>query len=151
MSKILFYRPTEPYFELSNFYLREQKSKWLGRKSICLENLYQAAKFYPEHPELVDMMINAKSPEEAFDLGRKYRNFVRADWFKINVDVMKSMLEDKFCDNEDMKKLLLGTGDRVLVENSPRDEFWGCGKNGNGKNKLGELLMEVRNELKKTL
>lgn len=30
--------------------------------------------------------------------------------------------------------------------NSPRDDFWGIGKNGNGKNMLGILLMEIRFE-----
>ena len=145
--KILFYRPTEPYFELSNFYLCEQNSSMLGRKSICLENLYQAIKFHPEHPELVEMMINVKTPEIAFKLSKKYDSFIRKDWRDINVAAMKQLLRDKFSGNEDLKKLLLGTGNSILVENSPRDDFWGCGKNGDGKNKLGELLMEIRAEL----
>ena len=44
----------------------------------------------------------------------------------------------------DIRTLLLDTGDEVIVENAPRDYYWGCGADGSGKNRLGEILMEVR-------
>jgi ribA/ribD-fused uncharacterized protein len=46
------------------------------------------------------------------------------------------------------KLILLGTGKKELVENSPFDKYWGIGANGKGKNRLGMLLVQLRNELK---
>ncbi len=63
----------------------------------------------------------------------------------------------KFTQNEKLKKVLLDTGERVLVETSPNDRIWGVGFNteqapGNedrwGENKLGKALMRVREQLK---
>jgi ribA/ribD-fused uncharacterized protein len=48
-----------------------------------------------------------------------------------------------------LKTLLLSTGERPLVEDSPYDRYWGAGKDGRGKNRLGALLMELRDELRK--
>ena len=61
---------------------------------------------------------------------------------------MKELLMAKFSQNEDLKKKLLDTGDATLIEgNTWGDKYWGVCK-GVGKNRLGELLMEVREELK---
>lgn len=54
---------------------------------------------------------------------------------------------EKFKYNK-MKQLLLNTGESELIEDSPYDYYWGIGKNGTGKNRLGILLMQVREELK---
>jgi hypothetical protein len=35
-----------------------------------------------------------------------------------------------------------------LVEASPFDAYWGCGRSGKGKNRLGQLLMQVRAKLR---
>ena len=48
----------------------------------------------------------------------------------------------------DLRRQLLETGDEELVEKAPRDYFWGCGASGSGKNMLGQILMEVRSELR---
>ena len=65
----------------------------------------------------------------------------------------------KFESDPAMKEFLLGTGDRVLVEASPRDRIWGIGMGANnenaenpnlwrGKNLLGFALMEVRERIR---
>jgi len=63
---------------------------------------------------------------------------------------MKRVLRAKFTQHEDLKQLLLSTGTARLVESATVDNavnrLWGE-VNGVGKNKLGELLMEVRSEL----
>ncbi len=62
---------------------------------------------------------------------------------------MKRVLQAKFTQHEDLKQLLLSTGTARLVESATVDNavnrLWGE-VNGVGKNKLGELLMEVRAE-----
>ena len=54
----------------------------------------------------------------------------------------------KFTQHEPLMKLLLDTGDRKLVEHTSRDSYWGDGGDGSGQNKLGKLLMRLREELK---
>lgn len=55
----------------------------------------------------------------------------------------------KFTQNNNLKEILLGTGDRKLIEHTDRDKYWGDGGNGEGQNRLGILLMKVRDELRK--
>ncbi|CAG8778813.1 7980_t:CDS:1, partial [Acaulospora morrowiae] len=66
-------------------------------------------------------------------------------------DVMLTALRAKFTQNEDLKEILLGTGDSQLVEASPTDSYWGNARKSDGtegKNMLGILLMQVRDELR---
>ena len=46
-----------------------------------------------------------------------------------------------------VRQLLIGTGDAVIVEKASGDSYWGCGPYGTGRNMLGLILMEVRNQL----
>lgn len=54
----------------------------------------------------------------------------------------------KFSTHSDIREMLLSTGDEELVEKAPTDYYWGCGKSGTGRNRLGVLLMEVRKQLR---
>jgi ribA/ribD-fused uncharacterized protein len=72
---------------------------------------------------------------------------MRDDWNDIKIDVMRDLLQEKFSD-DDLRELLLATGDAELIEgNTWNDYFWGVCL-GEGQNWLGKLLMEVRKELK---
>jgi len=75
-------------------------------------------------------------------------------WSKNKVNIMYEILKIKFSDLE-LKEKLLATGNAKLIEasktNSKTDLFWGEGKSGKGQNKLGELLMKVREGLKKEI
>lgn len=48
----------------------------------------------------------------------------------------------------EFKEKLLESGDREIIEDSPYDYYWGCGENGTGKNRLGKMLMKLRNQIK---
>ena len=54
----------------------------------------------------------------------------------------------KFQTNRNIGEILLSTGDKLIVENAPQDYYWGCGADGSGKNRLGEILMKVRTRLR---
>ena len=54
----------------------------------------------------------------------------------------------KFKTHDKLKELLLSTGEQNIVENAPGDNYWGIGKNGTGLNKLGKILVSVREQLK---
>lgn len=60
---------------------------------------------------------------------------------------MKRILQHKVDQHEYVKRKLMATGDRILVEDSWRDDVWGWGENKEGQNLLGKLWMEIRQEL----
>jgi len=62
---------------------------------------------------------------------------------------MRDALCAKFTQHDDLRRLLLSTGDAKLVEHTERDDFWGNGGDGSGANMLGRLLMELRDELRR--
>jgi hypothetical protein len=62
---------------------------------------------------------------------------------------MLTATREKFSDTHALlKKKLLDTGDAIIQEVSPLDNYWGLGKKRLGQNKLGKILMQVRDELK---
>jgi ribA/ribD-fused uncharacterized protein len=63
---------------------------------------------------------------------------------------MLKALKHKFKQNHELAKKLLDTGTSQLVEASPRDSYWGSGADGQGLNKLGQLLMIIREQSKDT-
>lgn len=90
----------------------------------------------------------APSAHEAFKVAERHKSHRRRDWDEIKVDVMKMILRAKAGQHEYVRRKLLVTGDRELIENSWRDDFWGWGPNRDGQNMLGKLWMEVRAELR---
>lgn len=71
-----------------------------------------------------------------------------SNWDEIKEDVMLKALHAKFTQHKNLREKLLATGDEDIVEDSPYDYYWGTGENGTGKNRLGILLMQVREELR---
>lgn len=61
---------------------------------------------------------------------------------------MRRALQAKFAAHPGLQALLLSTGDEPLIEATTGDYYWGCGTNGDGLNRLGELLMELRAALR---
>ena len=142
---IYFYNPREkPYGCFSNF-------SWHGFELDGLwwhtsEHYFQAQKF-PNHP-WSDKIREAKTPKEAAKMGRDRRYPLRSDWEQVKDDIMHQGVLRKFEIHADIRNLLLGTGDELIVENSPIDYYWGCGADDSGKNKLGQILMAVREILR---
>lgn len=83
-------------------------------------------------------------------MGRERTRPLHPDWEQIKDDIMRKALLRKFETHGDIREILLSTGDAEIVENSPIDYYWGCGANGSGKNRLGIILMEVRDILRHT-
>jgi N-glycosidase YbiA len=95
----------------------------------------------------LEKVRQTKTPKDAANMGRDRSLPLRSDWGQVKDDVMRKAVLQKFRTHADIREILLATGDEVLVENSPIDYYWGCGKDGSGKNKLGQILMEVREVL----
>lgn len=148
MTEVRFYRASErPYGAFSNLYRREIEFE--GEKFATAEHAYQAGK--ARKPEVRKWLMDAPSPALlAMAAHGLYVWDINSDWSKIKFNRMKRVLQAKFTQHEDLKQLLLSTGTARLVESATVDNavnrLWGEVR-GVGKNKLGELLMEVRAEL----
>lgn len=121
--------------------------------------MYEKAKFFNDD-ESAAKILNAKEPGAQKRLGRGVKNYVEQDWVTIRIDLVTEILLRKFAQNDDLLKILLDTGDRIIVEASPYDKVWGIGmgvdkypaiidqKNWKGENLLGICLMNAREELR---
>ena len=139
---IKFYKTNEPHGFLNNF--KKARMFIYDRWWNNVEAPYQAQK--TNDPDEQDMIWAAKTPREARDLGQKVK--MREFWDKYKDQVMYECCMAKFLQHPDLRAKLMATGDEELVEDSPIDYYWGCGKNGTGKNMLGKTLMRIREELK---
>ncbi|MGD2182444.1 NADAR family protein [Lusitaniella coriacea] len=113
------------------------------------EHYFQAQKFAARDRAWFDKIHSARTPKEAAKMGRSREHPLREDWEKVKDEIMHRAVLCKFQTHEDIREILLETGDELIVENAPGDYYWGCGKDGSGKNKLGEILMAVREILRK--
>lgn len=110
------------------------------------EHYFQAQKFAgTEHEEAIR---RARSPMVAARMGRSRQRPLRADWEGVKDEIMLAGLRAKFAQHADIRAVLLGTGDALLVEHTRKDRYWGDGGDGSGRNMLGRLLMRVREELR---
>lgn len=143
--RVCFYE--QDYYVLSNF--SAFRLRWEGFSFDTSEAAYHWEKF-PDHPGLQDAVRLALSAHEAFKIATspQAKEYRRRDWDDVKVGIMRRILRAKADQHEYVRRKLLATGDRLLVENSWRDDFWGWGPNGDGKNMLGRLWMEVRAELR---
>ena len=141
---IYFYETKEKYGEFSNFsdHGISLDNKWWK----TTEHYFQAQKFTnAEYQETIRM---AADPKTAATLGRSRAVALRADWEQVKDEVMRRAVLAKFQSHRELRALLLATGDEVLVEHAPGDYYWGCGADKSGKNRLGEILQEVRQILR---
>ena len=144
MNPIQFYRVSEPYGEFSNFSPHPFELK--GKAWPTTEHYFQAQKFAgTEHEELVRL---AKSPMVAARMGRSRERPLRQDWETAKEDIMREALLVKFTQHPALRSLLLSTGDAELIEHTTNDRYWGDGGDGRGKNRLGLLLVELREKLR---
>ncbi len=106
-----------------------------------------------------DKIHSASNPGLAKKLGRKVVGFDDAAWTEARWEIVVRGNVAKFNQHPDLRRFLLGTGERVLVEASPRDRIWGIGMGASnpniekpehwrGENLLGFALMEARMRIK---
>lgn len=117
------------------------------------EAIYHWEKFGGNEPGIQNMIIQnmirlAPSAHEAFKLAQHYRSVRRKDWDEIKMGVMRKIIRAKADQHEYVRRKLLETGDRPLIEGSWRDDYWGIGPKGDGQNMLGKLWMELRANLR---
>jgi ribA/ribD-fused uncharacterized protein len=143
---IEFYRVNEDYGCFSNFAPYPIILK--GKEWPTSEHYFQAQKFVgSEHEEAIRL---AKSPTIAAGMGRSRKRPLRPDWEEVKDDVMREAVLAKFTQHKKIRRILMNTGNALLVEHAKNDSYWGDGGDGQGKNMLGQILMEVRARLAET-
>lgn len=141
---VLFYGTRDTYGCFSNF--SDHGFRLFGRSWPTAEHCFQAQRFAGTPYE--EQIRRARSPKEAKRLGRTKGFPIRRDWDSIRIDVMRAIVLRKFLTHEDLRHLLLSTGDAPIAENARYDFYWGLGADGSGRNMLGRILMEVREILR---
>lgn len=150
---IRFYRADQEYGYFSNLF--RKKIVFRDKEFESSEHAYQYSKIKKNRQKVRDWIMKAPYPYLLALVSHvlPYWDVVKG-WSKNKVSIMYEILQIKFSDLE-LKEKLLATGNAKLIEasktNSKTDLFWGEGKSGNGQNKLGELLMKVREELKREI
>jgi ribA/ribD-fused uncharacterized protein len=149
--QVFFYE--QDFYVLSNFSAFKLRRR--GFHFDTSESAYHWEKFTSQgDPDddrrklIRDSIITADSAHDAFGIARAHVRFVRLDWNEVKVRIMREILRMKVEQHEYVGRKLLATGQRVLVENSWRDDFWGWGPDRTGQNMLGKLWMEIRTELR---
>jgi len=145
-TQVFFYE--QDFYVLSNF--SSFQVEWNGWVFPTSEHAYHWSRF-PVGTDARQQVRLAKSAHDAFRFAQANKAMQVNDWDNIKVMVMRAILRAKADQHEYVRRKLLATGDRELIEDSWRDDFWGWGENRDGKNMLGKLWMEVRAELRAML
>jgi ribA/ribD-fused uncharacterized protein len=161
-NRILFFaRDRDRFGFLSNYH--EAPVTLDGEVWRSTEFYYQAQK--SQAPEYRAAIRNAKNADHAKGIGsdprrsRKSRkrswfhgrlDQLRSDWDQVKLTVMETAVQAKFRQDPQLRALLLATGEAEIVEDSAHDPYWGIGRDGRGENRMGRLLMKVRQEIRES-
>lgn len=116
---------------------------WRSRYWPTSEHAYQAAHFIGI-PVLYDWIGSALSADAAFKIARQNIDKAPGNWDEIKVSVMEDICWNKLLQHDYVQRKLMQSGNRLLVEDSPYDSFWGIGEFKDGRNELGKIWMRLR-------
>ncbi|MBI5544203.1 MAG: NADAR family protein [Deltaproteobacteria bacterium] len=141
---VCFYSTRGPFGCFSNFSAHPVEID--GVTWPTTEHYFQAQKF--SGTAHAGEIRRARSPMVAARMGRSRQRPLRKDWESVKDEIMRRAVLAKIRQHQEVRELLLGTGEEVLVEDTTTDQYWGCGSDGKGRNRLGQILMEVRDLLR---
>ncbi|KAJ7110252.1 hypothetical protein C8R43DRAFT_166136 [Mycena crocata] len=147
-NRILFHpRRKDKYYFLTNAF--PHPVKYGGKEYPTSQHLFQALKYLDKRPDIAERIRTiSKSPDEAVKYSLTQVAYQHPDWNRMNASKMEIAVWHKFTQHTELKQALLDTGDAELV-NDTRNEIWGVGKDGKGRNELGKALERVRTALRK--
>ena len=159
MNVICFHNPEEENGVFSNWYLSDFEVDGVKYTSLEQYMMHQKAlRFHDD--EIAKEIMSTTDVAVIKGLGRKVRNFDGSYWNGVRQVVVYNGLLAKFSQNEELKRILLETGDELMAECSVSDQIWGNGISmydtrrfrpieWTGQNLMGYNLMLVREELRK--
>ena len=157
MNIICFHNPDEENGYLSNWYLSQFSVDEITFSSMEQYMMYKKAVCFQDY-DTADRILEMEDVSQIKKLGRKVSNYDENSWNGVRQIVVYRGLLEKFGQNDELKKLLLETGDSVLAECAVKDRIWGIGLSmtdpdrldracWKGQNLLGYALMMVREAL----
>ena len=159
----------------NTYYFYDKETEYVKKEHVCFNNYeitpfiddngvewksveyyYQAHKFinYPDNKKAYEEIHHCPDSDSAKKRARFYEKEYAGKWDKEGWEkgkkdyYMKRGLMFKFSQHKDILKLLLETGNKNIVERSPRDPYWG-GMLPNSLNKLGIMIIEIRENYRK--
>jgi ribA/ribD-fused uncharacterized protein len=97
------------------------------------EHYFQAQKFLDK--KIQKRIMDANTPHEAAQLGRNRKFPLKKNWEGIKDEIMLKAIRAKVNQHDDVKEILLSTGNDILVEHTENDNYWADGGDGKGKNR----------------
>lgn len=147
----------------SQWYLADMTDPKTGIKFNCSEQfmMWSKATIFGDK-EQAKKILSEKDPRKQKELGRGVKNYKQEIWDMVKYNVVSNATMLKFTQNPKLLAELLLTGDRILVEASPKDTIWGIGmgendfgvddkNNWKGENLLGYACTETRDFITKLL
>ena len=119
---------------------------WQGIRYNNVESAFQASKYTDESErKILSRMSADKAVNKSMDFTPS------AEWEDCKLNIMESIIMAKFDQNPSLKKRLIETGNRILLNgNSKQETFWGIDLySWIGENHLGKILMTIRDKEKK--
>jgi ribA/ribD-fused uncharacterized protein len=155
---VLFHGSDESKGEYRNFSNGSQHPIDMdGEKFPTVEHYFQAMKAREfKDDEIYNKILKSKTPKAAKAAGKHVKNFVTEVWDANRDEIMEKAIRAKFVQHPELRKELQATGEKIIGEADPRDTYWGIGTSMDlekakfpskwrGQNKLGKILMALRN------
>src|SRR3989344_2134245 len=117
-----------------------------GKRFHTAEHAYQWKKFSGTAPAVAKSIFAVADPHRVKEISRIEAGVMDADWVGHRVAIMGAVVRAKVAQNEGVREALRATGRKTIIENSREDAFWGIG-DGTGKNIMGNIWMEIRDEI----
>jgi ribA/ribD-fused uncharacterized protein len=106
----------QSYFTINNIMYNCSEQYMMSQKALLFDD-----------KEIYSQIMKAHDPKQIKDLGKKVKNFDNYIWEENRFTIVLKACIAKFSQDETLKKLLLNTGLKTLVEASPYDNIWGIG------------------------
>ena len=158
MNIICFHNPDEENGYLGNWYLSDFTAGGVKFSSMEQYMMYHKALCFGDE-ESAEKILATDDVAEIKALGRGVKNYDDHHWNGVRQVIVYEGLLAKFEQNEELKKMLIATGDALLAECAVHDKVWGIGLSMTDPNRLdrakwrgtdllGYSLMLVRERLK---
>ncbi|KKQ35752.1 MAG: hypothetical protein US52_C0016G0004 [candidate division WS6 bacterium GW2011_GWA2_37_6] len=131
------------FYMLSNWSAHQIKVK--ATLYPTLEHAYHAEKF--EDKSIKQQILLAKSPLQSKEIAWANKSKMKKDWREIKVEVMERLCRLKLEQHKEVHEGLLRTGNRLIVEDSSVEDYWGIGSDKKGQNIMGKIWMKLREEI----
>jgi ribA/ribD-fused uncharacterized protein len=138
------------YKEFSSFF--KSPFAYEGKEYISLANFFHSCKFAGTDDDFAEEIRIQKNPALTRAKASSKDHAPNARWESDKVDLMRIGIVAKFSMNSALCRKLLATGD-ARIESTIEEEmrvkgFWSIGEDGTGANRMGKLLMSVRDEFR---